>query len=230
MPVPHVLLEMANGPPAGTEMPVNVSAVLSRLVTVTVFAALVLPTASEPKLRLVGGKRHRGSCRCRTRLTVCVPALSVIVRTPEAEPTTVGENTTEMVHEAAGAMLAAASVRLAERPGNRDIGHLQRARAGALHGDVARRAGGPDDLRRERERRRRDGRRRQSCPSRSAGASATGPRYRNCRVTLIVPEVVACRGRRERHRHGATCSPQPASPGSCWFARTGPLAATRQRR
>lgn len=46
IPVPHVLLEMLNGPPAGTEMPVNVSAVLRRLVTVTVFAALVLPSAS----------------------------------------------------------------------------------------------------------------------------------------------------------------------------------------
>jgi hypothetical protein len=52
MPVPHILLTMANGPPAGTEMPVNASAALKRLVTVTVAGALVLPTASEPKLRL----------------------------------------------------------------------------------------------------------------------------------------------------------------------------------
>ncbi len=49
MLAPHVLLAMANGPVA--LMLVNVSAVLSRLVTVTVFAALMLPTASEPKLK-----------------------------------------------------------------------------------------------------------------------------------------------------------------------------------
>jgi len=46
----QVLLAMANG--AVAPMPVNVSAVLSRLVTVTVVAALVFPAASEPKLRL----------------------------------------------------------------------------------------------------------------------------------------------------------------------------------
>jgi hypothetical protein len=96
---------MANGLPAGIEIPVNVSAVLSRLVTVTVFAALVLPTASEPKLRLVG-ESVTGELPLPVTLTVCVPALSVIVRTPEAEPTAVGENTTEMVHEAAGARAA----------------------------------------------------------------------------------------------------------------------------
>ena len=104
MPAPQVLLEMAKGPPAGTEMPVNVRAVLRRLVTVTVFAALVLPTASEPKLRLVE-ERVTGEAPLPDRLTVCVPALSVIVRTPEAEPTVVGENTTATEHEAAGAML-----------------------------------------------------------------------------------------------------------------------------
>jgi len=52
MPVPQVLPEMANGPPAGTEMLVNVSAVLIRLVTVTDFEALVLPIASVPKFKL----------------------------------------------------------------------------------------------------------------------------------------------------------------------------------
>ena len=95
---------MANGPPAGTEMLVNVSAVLRRFVTVTVFAALVLPTASEPKLRLEE-ESVTGALPLPVTVTVCEPALSVIVRTPEAEPTTVGENTTAMVHDAAGAML-----------------------------------------------------------------------------------------------------------------------------
>src|SRR2546426_10595546 len=37
--------------------------------------------------------------------TVCVPALSVIVTLPEAEPAAVGANVTWMVHDAAGAML-----------------------------------------------------------------------------------------------------------------------------
>lgn len=104
MPVPQVLLEIANGPPAGTEMPVKVSVVLRRLVTVTVFAALVLPTASEPKFTLLA-ENVTGEVPFPDRLTVCVPASSVIVSTPEAEPATSGENTTAMVHEAAGAML-----------------------------------------------------------------------------------------------------------------------------
>jgi hypothetical protein len=104
MPVPQVLLAMANGPPLTTEMPVNVSTVLRRFVSVTVFAALVLPSASDPKLKLVAEK-VTGALPFPDRLTVCVPALSVIVRTPAAEPTTVGEKTTAMVHDAAGAML-----------------------------------------------------------------------------------------------------------------------------
>jgi hypothetical protein len=104
MPVPQVLLETANGPPAGTEMLVNVSTVLRRLVTVTVFAALVLPSARVPKLKLVAEK-VTGALPLPDTETVCVPTLSVIVRTPEAEPTAVGEKTTEMVHDAAGAML-----------------------------------------------------------------------------------------------------------------------------
>jgi hypothetical protein len=101
---PHVLLAIVNGPPDGTEMPVKVSAVLRRLVTVTVFAALVLPIASVPKLRLVG-ENVTGALPFPVTLTVCVPALSVMVRTPEAEPTTVGEKTTAIVHVDAGAML-----------------------------------------------------------------------------------------------------------------------------
>jgi len=102
--VPHVLLEMANGPPVGREMPPKVSTVLRRLVTVTVLAALVPPSASVPKLKLMGEK-VTGALPLPVTLTVCVPALSVIVRTPEAEPTTAGEKVTAMVHDAAGAML-----------------------------------------------------------------------------------------------------------------------------
>lgn len=100
--VPHVLLEIANGPPAATEMPVKVSATLSLLVTVTVFAGLVLPNASVPKLKLVAEKLS-GALPLPVKLTICVPALSVIVRTPEVAPITVGANTTLMVHDAEGA-------------------------------------------------------------------------------------------------------------------------------
>jgi hypothetical protein len=99
---PHVLLAMAKGLPAETDIPVSVSAVLSLLVTVTVLAALVLLTASEPKLRLLE-ENVTGALPLPATVTVCVPALSVIVRTPEAEPTAVGEKTTEMAQDAVGA-------------------------------------------------------------------------------------------------------------------------------
>jgi hypothetical protein len=101
---PQVLLAMAKELPAEMEMPVSESAVLSLLVTVTVFATLVLPTASEPKLRLLE-ENVTGALPLPVTAMVCVPALSVIVRTSEAEPTTVGEKMTAMVHDAAGAML-----------------------------------------------------------------------------------------------------------------------------
>lgn len=104
IPVPQVLLEMANGPPTGTEMLVNASTVLMWLVTVTFFAALVLPSASDPKLKLAAEK-VTGALPLPVTLTVCVPALSEIVRIPEAEPATVGEKMTAMLHVAAGAML-----------------------------------------------------------------------------------------------------------------------------
>jgi hypothetical protein len=102
--VPHVLLAMAKGLPVEMEIPVSVSAVLSLLVIVTVFAMLVPPTASEPKLRLLE-ENVTGALPLPVTVTVCVPALSAIVRTPETEPTTVGEKTTAMVHDAAGATL-----------------------------------------------------------------------------------------------------------------------------
>jgi hypothetical protein len=100
---PQVLLAMANGPVAA--MPVNVSAVLSRLVTVTVFAALVLPAASDPKLRLEE-ESVTGALPLPVTATVWEPALSVIVRTPEAEPATVGENTTAIVQDDVGVKAA----------------------------------------------------------------------------------------------------------------------------
>ena len=64
----------------------------------------MLPTASVPKLTLAAEK-VTGALALPETLTLCVPALSVIVRTPEAGPTTIGEKMTAMVHDAAGAML-----------------------------------------------------------------------------------------------------------------------------
>jgi hypothetical protein len=99
---PHALLATANGPL--TVMPAKPSAIFRRFVTVTVLAELVLPTAHVPKPNLVDD-RLTGARPLPVRPTVWVPALSVIVTVPEAEPTTVGANVTWMVHDAAGAML-----------------------------------------------------------------------------------------------------------------------------
>ena len=82
---------MANGPLA--VMLVKLSAELRRLVTVTVFAALVSLTAMLPKLRLLEDK-FTGLLPLPERLTDCAPALSVIVRVPETEPSAVGVNVT----------------------------------------------------------------------------------------------------------------------------------------
>ena len=100
---PQVFDAMAK--PALTAMLAKFSCTLSRFVTVTVLAVLVLPTAHVPKLRLVEDKLT-GLVPFPERLTVCVPALSVMVRRPDAEPNAVGVNLTEIVHEAAGARLA----------------------------------------------------------------------------------------------------------------------------
>ena len=100
---PQVLDAMAK--PALTAMLEKFSCTLARFVTVTVLAVLVLPTAHVPKLRLVGDKLT-GLVPFPERLTVCVPALSLMVSTPYTEPKAVGVNLTEIVHEAAGAMLA----------------------------------------------------------------------------------------------------------------------------
>lgn len=99
---PHVLLATANGPLAA--MLVKLSATFRRLVTVTVLAELVLPTANVPKLKLAG-ERLMGALPLPVRPAVWVPALSVIVTVPEAEPTAVGAKVTWMEHDVAGSML-----------------------------------------------------------------------------------------------------------------------------
>jgi hypothetical protein len=86
-------------------MLVKVKVVLSRFVTVTVLAALVFPTASVPKFRLVED-RLTGALPVPFKVTVWVPALSLMVRAPEAEPTTAGVNVIWMLQLALGAMLA----------------------------------------------------------------------------------------------------------------------------
>jgi hypothetical protein len=63
-----------------------------------------LPTANVPKLSLVDD-RLTGALPLPVRPTVWVPASSVIVTLPEAEPTAVGANDTWMPHDAVGAML-----------------------------------------------------------------------------------------------------------------------------
>jgi hypothetical protein len=68
---------------------------------VTVFAALVLPTAIDPRLSELA---ESVSCPVPVPLneTVCVPALSTILKAPDADPAAVGENVTEIVQVAAG--------------------------------------------------------------------------------------------------------------------------------
>jgi hypothetical protein len=72
-------------------------------------AALVLPTAAVPKARVLA-ERVTGALPVPVRLTVCVPALSVIVRVPEADPTAVGINEARMVQEAPGLITLQLSV------------------------------------------------------------------------------------------------------------------------
>jgi hypothetical protein len=91
MLAPHVLLATAKEPVAA--IAVKLSATLRRFVTVMVLAALVFATATLPKFKLVD-ERVTGALPLPVRLTVWVPALSVIVTVPEAEPTTVGANIT----------------------------------------------------------------------------------------------------------------------------------------
>jgi hypothetical protein len=97
---PQVLLATANGPLTPTLL--TVSVVFRRLVSVIVRVELV-PWTTLPKLKLVG-ENVTGALPLPESVTVCVPAVSVIVTLPEAAPTTVGANDTWMVHDAAGAI------------------------------------------------------------------------------------------------------------------------------
>ena len=67
-------------------------------------AALVLPTATVLKFKLVE-ERVTGALPVPVRVTVCVPALSLMVRDPETGPMAVGANETKMVHVEPGWML-----------------------------------------------------------------------------------------------------------------------------
>jgi hypothetical protein len=105
--VPQVLPEIAKGPLMPTvEM---VSDVLWRLVSVTVTAALVLPTATVPKFSELAD-RVTGEPELLPvplRLTVCGPpgAESVKVSVPVAAPVAVGVKVTPMLQPAPAAML-----------------------------------------------------------------------------------------------------------------------------
>jgi hypothetical protein len=77
--------------------------VFRRLVSVILRVELV-PWTTLPKLKLVG-ENVTGALPLPESVTVCVPALSVIVMLPAAVATTVGgANDTWMVHDAAGAI------------------------------------------------------------------------------------------------------------------------------
>ena len=76
--------------------------VFRRFVSVIVRVEFVDST-TLPKLKLVG-ENVTGALPLPESVTVCVPALSVIVTLPEAAPTTVGVNDTWMVHDAVGAI------------------------------------------------------------------------------------------------------------------------------
>ena len=102
-PAPQLLLATANGPltPFTTTL-LTVSVVFRRFVSVIVRVEFDAWT-TLPKLKLVG-ENVTGALPLPESVTVCVPPLSVIVRLPEAAPTTVGANNTWMVQEAVGAI------------------------------------------------------------------------------------------------------------------------------
>jgi hypothetical protein len=99
----QVLLAIAKAPLV--PMLEKLKAALPRFVSVTVLAALVLPTANVPKFKLL---EETVACAMPfpVRLTVCVPGSSTIVSVPEAAPTVAGANETEMVQDEPAAMLA----------------------------------------------------------------------------------------------------------------------------
>ena len=79
----------------------------SRLVTVTVFGALVLPTATVPKFKVLG-ETVTGAVPVPIRLMAwgLVTALSVKLSVPEAGPMAVGEKVTPTLQLAWEAILA----------------------------------------------------------------------------------------------------------------------------
>ena len=99
----HALLDTAKSPLAVTDDTLNDDA--RWLVSVTVFAALVVPTAWVANVSLVG-ERLMVTEPVPLRVTVCgLPAaLSVKVNVPVASPVTVGENVTPTSHFAPAAM------------------------------------------------------------------------------------------------------------------------------
>jgi len=101
--VTQVLLATVNPALAATVATFRLT--FARLVNVTVFAALVNPTATEPKFKLLEEK-ETGALPDPARFTVCVPASSVTVRVPEAEPRTLGVKETWTAQLEPGAMLA----------------------------------------------------------------------------------------------------------------------------
>jgi hypothetical protein len=100
---PQLLLTTAKGPLTPvTATLLTVRVVFRRFVNVIVRVEFV-PWTTLPKLKLVG-ENVTGALPVPESVTVCVPALSVMVTLPEAAPTTVGVNDTWMVHEEAGAI------------------------------------------------------------------------------------------------------------------------------
>jgi hypothetical protein len=99
--VPQVLL--ATVKPALATMPESARAVFPWFDSVTVFAALVVPTTTVPRLKLVDD-RVTWALPLPVSPTICVPALSVTVSVPVADPIAMGVKVTDMAQDAAGAM------------------------------------------------------------------------------------------------------------------------------
>ena len=98
----HVSLDFAK--PALAATPDTFSATLWRFFKVTVLTALVLPTATVPKLMLLGVS-EMAAMPVPVSPTVWVATLSVILTVPDTGPTAVGANVTWMVHDAPDATL-----------------------------------------------------------------------------------------------------------------------------
>jgi hypothetical protein len=96
MLVPQVLLAIAKSP-AGAMLE-NANATFWWLVSVTDFAALVLPTSTVPKLKLLT-ESVTGAVPVPVSAVICglLLALSATLRVPDADPTDVGVNAMRMV-------------------------------------------------------------------------------------------------------------------------------------